>query len=54
MTNLSEKDKESAVLTYGPQFCYDEYMQTPGVVSAVALTMALIVGISILLIRPVS
>lgn len=51
---VTEKDIESAVISYGSQFCYDEYMETPGLMSAVALTVALIVGISILLIRPVS
>ncbi|KAF8190797.1 Saccharopine dehydrogenase-domain-containing protein [Pholiota molesta] len=48
-----KKDKESAVLSYGPQFVYDEFMVTPGPVSAMLFTVALFVGFGMLLFKPI-
>ncbi|KAF9050022.1 saccharopine dehydrogenase [Panaeolus papilionaceus] len=49
-----KKTKEAELTRYGPQFSYDEFMQTNGVVSALLLTTALIIGFGALVISPVS
>ncbi|KAF9478098.1 saccharopine dehydrogenase [Pholiota conissans] len=47
------KDNESALLSYGPRFCYDEFMVTSGPISAVIFTVALVIGFGMLLCKPI-
>ncbi|KAF8963594.1 Saccharopine dehydrogenase-domain-containing protein [Flammula alnicola] len=53
LLELEARTSPCHLLSYGSTFCYDEFMVTSGTVSALLFTAVLVVGYSMMLVKPI-